>query len=64
MPTVRAVHDGTVAAARSGLGDDAFAAAWADGQGLSLEQAVAYALEEPAQTPLGRAEGSPADTGA
>jgi hypothetical protein len=34
------------AQARSALGDPAFAAAWAEGQELSLEQAVAYALED------------------
>jgi hypothetical protein len=28
------------------LGEDAFAAAWADGQALPLEQAVAAALAE------------------
>jgi tetratricopeptide (TPR) repeat protein len=33
------------AAARSRLGDDAFAAAWAEGRAMSLEQAVAYALD-------------------
>ena len=32
---------------RGRLGDNAFAAAWADGQGMSLQQAVAYALEDP-----------------
>ena len=31
---------------RARLGDAAFAAAWAQGQALTLEQAVAYALEE------------------
>ena len=43
---VRAVHDDTVAAARSGLGDGAFDAAWAEGQAMTLKQAVAYALDE------------------
>jgi predicted ATPase/DNA-binding SARP family transcriptional activator len=33
-------------AARRALGDEAFAIAWADGQRMSLEEAVAYALEE------------------
>ena len=31
---------------RAGLGQDTFEAAWAEGQAMSLEQAVAYALEE------------------
>jgi tetratricopeptide (TPR) repeat protein len=35
-----------LAAARAGLGAAAFRAAWAEGQALSLEQAVADALEE------------------
>jgi predicted ATPase/DNA-binding SARP family transcriptional activator len=34
-----------VAAARAGLGEAAFAAAWAQGRALSLDQAVAQALE-------------------
>ena len=33
-------------AARAGLGDDAFATARAEGRAMTLEQAVAYALEE------------------
>jgi hypothetical protein len=31
--------------ARSVLGEDSFARAWAEGQAMTLEQAVAYALE-------------------
>jgi hypothetical protein len=31
---------------RRDLGEAAFAAAWAEGQALTLEQAVAFALEE------------------
>jgi hypothetical protein len=34
-----------VAAARDQLGEEAFAAAWAEGRAMTLEQAVAYALE-------------------
>ena len=45
-PSARAVHDPTVTAARSGLGDEAFAAAWAEGRAMTPEQAVAYALDE------------------
>jgi len=44
-PTDQAGYDRTVIAARAALGDDAFAAAWAAGATLSLEQAVALALE-------------------
>jgi len=32
-------------AARAGLGEAAFATAWAEGQATTLEQAVAYDLE-------------------
>jgi hypothetical protein len=32
---------------RANLGDDIFEAAWAEGRAMSLEQAVAYALDEP-----------------
>jgi len=41
---LRAAHDRTVAGLRAVLGDDAFAAAWAAGAALSLEQAIAEAL--------------------
>jgi DNA-binding NarL/FixJ family response regulator len=40
-----------VAAARAGLGEGAFAAAWAAGRALPLELAVAYALAAEAPTP-------------
>ena len=40
-----------VAAMRAGLGEEAFAAAWATGRAMTLEQAIAYALDEPG-TPL------------
>ena len=46
----RAVHQDTIAAARSALGEDAYAVAWAEGRSMNLEQAVAYALEEPGST--------------
>jgi predicted ATPase/class 3 adenylate cyclase len=39
--------DRYAAAARAALGEEAFAAAWAEGRQLTLEQAVAYAMEEP-----------------
>jgi hypothetical protein len=47
-PNERAAQERTVAAARAALGEDAFAAAWAQCQRMSLEQAIAYALEEEA----------------
>jgi predicted ATPase/class 3 adenylate cyclase len=43
----RAVHDNTMTAARSGLGHDACEAALTEGGAMSLDEAVAYALEEP-----------------
>jgi hypothetical protein len=45
-PHVRRGNEGTLAAARRTLGEAAFAAAWAAGQALSLDEAVAFALEE------------------
>lgn len=45
----RAVYDAAVATARAGLSEAAFAAAWNEGQTMTLEEAVAYALQ-PANT--------------
>ena len=57
-------YDGAVAAARDHLSEEAFAAAWAEGRAMTLEEAVDYALEEPPQeeqdahhTPTGEAPG-------
>jgi hypothetical protein len=38
-------YERTVAVGRAALGEARFAAVWADGRALSLEQAIAYALE-------------------
>jgi non-specific serine/threonine protein kinase len=38
-------YERTVSEGRAGLGEAAFAAAWAAGRGMSLEQAVGFALE-------------------
>jgi tetratricopeptide (TPR) repeat protein len=40
-------HQRIVASARAALGEEAFAAAWAEGRTKTLEQAVDYALQEP-----------------
>jgi predicted ATPase/class 3 adenylate cyclase/DNA-binding SARP family transcriptional activator/Flp pilus assembly protein TadD len=45
----RPEYERCVAVARAALGEEAFAAAWADGRAMSLEEAVAYALKEPSQ---------------
>ena len=42
----RYLYKRTVAAARSQLGESAFEEAWAEGQEMTFEQAVAYVLEE------------------
>ena len=44
-PVDRADHDRTVAAVRAQLDEATFAAAWAKGRAMTLEQAIAYALE-------------------
>jgi predicted ATPase/transcriptional regulator with XRE-family HTH domain len=41
----RRSYDQVVATARAQLGEEAFAAAWAEGRDMTLEQAIAYALE-------------------
>jgi Tfp pilus assembly protein PilF len=45
-PADRAEYDLSVAAARTALGEQAFAMAWAEGQAIPLEQAIRAALEE------------------
>jgi hypothetical protein len=42
----RDTHERALASARAALGEEAFAAAWAAGQALTLEQAIVYALGE------------------
>jgi predicted ATPase/transcriptional regulator with XRE-family HTH domain len=44
-PAARATYERAVAAARAQLGEEAFAAVWAEGRAMTLEQAIAYALE-------------------
>ena len=41
----RDAYDQSVAALRAGLGEEAFAAAWAEGRAMSVEDAVEYALK-------------------
>jgi predicted ATPase/DNA-binding SARP family transcriptional activator len=44
-PVERSEHDQAVVAARAALGEETFAKVWAEGQAMTLEEAVAYALE-------------------
>jgi tetratricopeptide (TPR) repeat protein len=46
-PFLVPLHQHAEAAGRAALGEAAFAAAWAAGQALSLEEAIAFALESP-----------------
>jgi tetratricopeptide (TPR) repeat protein len=49
-PAYRAVNDRTTAAIRAHLDEATFAAAWAAGQTMTLDEAVAYALVSPELT--------------
>jgi predicted ATPase/class 3 adenylate cyclase len=51
MPEVRAEAPGFLERARQALGEAGYAAAWAQGQALTLEQAVACALDEAPDAP-------------
>jgi predicted ATPase/class 3 adenylate cyclase len=52
-PANRTDYDRIVAAARAQLDEAIFAAAWAEGQAMTLEQAIAYALDTTAALPDG-----------
>jgi hypothetical protein len=45
-PILRAEYDSAVATARAQLDDTEFAAVWAEREAMSLDQAIAYALNE------------------
>ena len=45
LPTERAGYEHDLAAVRAELGEEAFVEAWAEGLAMSVEQAIAYALE-------------------
>lgn len=47
-PTERIAHERALTAFRANLGEELFEAAWAEGRAMTLEQAVAFALEETA----------------
>ncbi len=46
LPSIRADYDRGVAAARTGLGEAAFDAAWSEGKAMSPEMAFEYALKQ------------------
>jgi DNA-binding NarL/FixJ family response regulator len=60
-PEDRPAHERAVAAARADLGAEAFAAAWAEGRALPLEQVIqeALATEAPAVAPARGAARAP-----
>jgi tetratricopeptide (TPR) repeat protein len=45
-PVARAVLEKVIAAARGAIGEESFTAAWAEGRAMTMEEAIAYALEE------------------
>jgi len=45
-PAARATYERALAMTRAQIGEEAFAAAWAEGRAMSLEEAIAYALEQ------------------
>ncbi len=51
-PNVEREQGRTLAAIRERLDSESFEAAWAHGRGLPVDQAVAYAVAEPAQREL------------
>jgi hypothetical protein len=44
-PLERRIHERDLAAARAALGEEAFSALRAEGQAMTIEQAVEYALQ-------------------
>jgi tetratricopeptide (TPR) repeat protein len=51
-PAARATYERAMAVARAQLGEDAFAAAWKAGAALTLEQAIAEAMDDAAEAPI------------
>ncbi len=50
-PAERDLHERTLAEVRDRLGDEAFAAAWAEGRAMGLPEAVAYARDRLGSSP-------------
>ena len=51
IPAIQSQHDQLVSAVRAQLGEDAFGSACAEGQALTIEQAIAYALKGEDEAP-------------
>jgi len=51
-PAARATYERAMAAARAQLGEEGFAAAWEAGGALTLEQAIAEAVDDEAKAPI------------
>ena len=51
-PAARATYERALATARAQLGDAAFAAAWERGRALTVEQAIAEAVDDAAEAPI------------
>jgi hypothetical protein len=61
VPKDRAYSEPRIATVRGRLGEGAFAAAWAAGEAMPLDEAIAYALERGRQHAAGVAEAERAD---
>jgi hypothetical protein len=46
------LRDAAIATARAGLGEEAFSAAWKEGEAMSPEDATAFALQVPLPAPI------------
>jgi len=57
LPADQPKHAGKVAALRTRLGEPSFATAWAQGERMTVEQAIEYALEELTEGPTDTAQG-------
>lgn len=58
-PLDRPRQEASLAQLRAQLAEDTFAIAWAEGRALSLEQAIAYALEAGSSDPASQTSGEP-----
>lgn len=61
-PIDRTHHGHAMDAVRVALGEQGFATAWAEGQGLAMEAAIALALPEGEETDRSQEQGAPLPT--